>query len=123
VTNPKLAGTQPCSLPTLFWKTYTPEWPVSAKEGLVPCGGGRQGALSRFDPQGSDLDFLVGFLDRQPTGAYAERVLGLADALEELFGRHVDLLTEESVRNPYFRQEIEAARQLVYECADQEAAA
>lgn len=80
-------------------------------------------ATDRFDPQGSDLDFLVRFLDRQPTGAYADRVLGFAEALEQLFGRHVDVITEESVRNPYFRQEIEGARQLVYECADEEAAA
>ncbi|MCK6555185.1 nucleotidyltransferase domain-containing protein [Candidatus Binatia bacterium] len=80
-------------------------------------------ATDRFDPQGSDLDFLVRFLDRQPTGAYADRVLGFSEALEQIFGRHVDVITEESVRNPYFRREIERTRLLVYECADQEAAA
>jgi hypothetical protein len=77
----------------------------------------------RFDPVASDLDFLVTMEDRQPTAGYAERVLDFADALERLFGRHVDLVTEESVRNPYFRREVEAKRQLVYEGSQQEAAA
>ena len=61
--------------------------------------------------------------DRQPTGGYADRVLGFADALEQLLGRRVDLITEESIRNPYFRREIDATRQPVYERAEQEAAA
>jgi predicted nucleotidyltransferase len=80
-------------------------------------------AGERFDAQHSDFDFLVAMHDRQPTGGYADRVLGLADALEQLFGRHVDLVTEESLRNPYLRSELEATRQLVYERPDQEAAA
>ena len=77
----------------------------------------------RFDARRSDLDFLVAMSDRQPTGGYADRVLGFADALEQLLGRRVDLITEESIGNPYFRREIDATRQLVYERAEQEAAA
>lgn len=50
------------------------------------------------------------FADRQPTGDYADRYLGLADALEKLFQCRMDLVTEESIRNPYFRQEVEATR-------------
>jgi predicted nucleotidyltransferase len=80
-------------------------------------------AGERFDAQRSDIDFLVTMHDRQPTAGYAERVLGLADALEQVFGRHVDLVTEESIRNPYFRSEVAATRQLVYERSDEEAAA
>lgn len=80
-------------------------------------------AADRFDPDRSDLDFLVAMDDRRPTGTYADRVLDLADALEQLFGRHIDLVTEESIRNPYFRREIEATRCLVYERAHDEAAA
>ena len=52
--------------------------------------------------------------DSLPT-EYTENYFGLAEALEQLFGRRVDLLTERSVRNPYFREVIEATRQLVYE--------
>jgi len=69
----------------------------------------------RFDAANSDLDFLVSFADRAPSGAYAERHLGFAEDLERLFGRRVDLVTEQSIRNPYLKREIESTRQLVYE--------
>jgi hypothetical protein len=77
----------------------------------------------RFDPLASDLDFLVTMDDRRPTAVYAERVLDFAAALEQLFDRHVDLVTEESIRNPYFRREVETTRQLIYEGSHQEAVA
>ncbi len=69
----------------------------------------------QFDAGRSDLDFMVCFADREPTGEYADRYLGFADDLEVLFSRPVDLVTEQAIRNPYFRREIESSRQLVYE--------
>jgi predicted nucleotidyltransferase len=69
----------------------------------------------RFDTQRSDLDFLVSFVNREPTGEYADRYLGLAEDLERLFGCPIDLVTEQSIRNPYFRREVESTRQLVFE--------
>lgn len=75
-----------------------------------------------FSAQTSDIDFLVRMAGRQPTGAYADRYLNLAEALERLFGRRVDLVTEESIRNPHFRREVEATRQLVYEQSLEQAA-
>jgi len=78
------------------------------------------GTGARFDLNTSDLDFLVELADRQPTKSYADRYLGLAEALERLFGRPVDLLTEQSIRNPFLRREVEATRQLVYEQRSEE---
>ena len=78
------------------------------------------GTSARFDPNTSDLDFLVELGDRQPTKNYADRYLGLAEALERLFGRRVDLLTEQSIRNPFLRSEVQATRQLVYEQRSEE---
>ncbi|HPC95162.1 MAG TPA: nucleotidyltransferase domain-containing protein [Sedimentisphaerales bacterium] len=75
-----------------------------------------------FDAARSDLDFLVCFADRQPNSEYAARHLGFAEALEQLFHRPVDLLTEQSIRNPYLRQEIESTRKLVYEQSHPETA-
>ena len=75
-----------------------------------------------FRPESSDLDFLVRFADRQPTGAYADRYLDFADALERLFQRPVDLVTEQSIRNPYFRRVVEASRQAIYERSDSQVA-
>jgi predicted nucleotidyltransferase len=79
-------------------------------------------ASGRFAPEMSDLDFVVRFQQRAPTGEYADRYLGFADALEDLFQRRVDLVSEESIRNPYFRREVEATRQPLYERALAEAA-
>lgn len=62
----------------------------------------------------SDLDFLVEMADRQPNAAYAGRYVDLAEQLEHLFSRRVDLLTEQAIRNPYLRREIQATRKLVY---------
>jgi predicted nucleotidyltransferase len=66
-----------------------------------------------FDPQRSDLDFVVEFEARQP-GEYAKAYFGLLAALEQLFGRHVDLVEPDAVRNPYFRRAIEARQETLY---------
>lgn len=79
-------------------------------------------ADGRFQPATSDLDFLVRFADRAPTGDYADRFLDMAEAMEKLFERRVDLVTEQSVRNPYFRRVMESSRQPVYERPDPQAA-
>jgi hypothetical protein len=79
-------------------------------------------ATGQFRPPSSDLDFMVEMANRQPTAAYADRYLALAEELEHLFGRPIDLITEQSIRNPYFRREIEATRQLVYGQPRKEAA-
>jgi uncharacterized protein len=71
-------------------------------------------ATGAFDPETSDLDFVATFTDTHLPG-YLGRYLGFADALEALFGRPVDLLTENMIGGPYFRQAVEAARQPVYD--------
>ena len=59
-------------------------------------------------------DLVVSMADRLPTGTYADRFLDFAEAVEGLLGRRVDLVSEPAIRNPFFRREIEATRQLVY---------
>lgn len=66
-----------------------------------------------FDPLHSDLDFLVEF-DNAPPAAYAQAYFTLKEGLEALFGRSVDLVTESSLANPYFRQRVTAERQSIY---------
>lgn len=61
----------------------------------------------------SDIDFLVAFEDLD-FGDYADAYFGLAEALEELLKRKVDLITEKSLRNPYFIQSIESNKKLLY---------
>lgn len=66
-------------------------------------------AQGSFDPSTSDLDFLVEFAPGKPA-EIADRYLGLLEDLEDLFGRSIDLVIGSSVRNPYFRQSVEATR-------------
>ena len=68
----------------------------------------------KFDADHSDLDFIVTFADEE-FGTLADRYFTFADALERLFQRPVDLLTERSLRNPYFIEEVNRTRQKVYE--------
>ena len=79
-------------------------------------------ARGQFDPARNDLDFLVS-LEEQSPGDYADNYLDLAQALETLLVRRVDLVTECSVRNPYLRETIVNARELLYDSRDEKVAA
>jgi len=70
-------------------------------------------ATGDFDAKGSDLDFLVEFEDLKP-GQYADAYFGLLDDLEALFQRSVDLVMTSAIKNPYFLENIEASRTLLY---------
>ena len=63
-------------------------------------------ASGAFHPGESDLDFLVTFAP-SPDGSGLAAYLGLARSLEDLFGIHVDLVEEQAIRNPYFRQAVD----------------
>ena len=66
-----------------------------------------------FDPETSDIDFLVLF-DNRDRVDYIDRFLDLADALEALFRRKVDLITELSVQSPIFRTAVEHDLEPIY---------
>ena len=68
----------------------------------------------KFDPETSDLDFLVTFEDLD-FGDYADAYFGFLKSLQELFDRHIDLVTESAIDNPYFRESVEETRTLLYE--------
>jgi len=70
-------------------------------------------ATAAWDSSRSDFDFIVSFLPR-PRESIADRYLGLANGLEAILGRPVDLLTENAVRNPYFRRNVDATRVALY---------
>jgi len=70
-------------------------------------------ARDDFDPQRSDIDFLVEFDRGAPQHAF-DAYFGLKEALEELFGRPVDLVEAGAVRNPYLKASIEESRENVY---------
>ncbi len=67
-----------------------------------------------FDPAKSDIDLVVE-LDIKDPIAYGEALLSFWDKLELLFNRKVDLLTEDSINNPYLRKSIESTKKLIYD--------
>ena len=46
--------------------------------------------------------------------AYADAYFSLREGLEPLFGRDIDLVTEASLANPYFRQQAESERRNLF---------
>lgn len=72
-----------------------------------------------FDMEKSDLDFLVELQDLPPLER-GIHLIELWDALEELFNRKVDLLSQQPIENPYLAANIHRTKQLVYERAGEE---
>lgn len=73
-------------------------------------------ARDDFDPEASDLDFLVEFEPMSPA-AHADSFFDLLADLERLFERRIDLLERKPIENPYLWQSIERSRQILYEAA------
>ena len=70
-------------------------------------------AAGTFDPQHSDLDFLVDFLPMPPS-AHSKAYFGLWFALEDVFGRKVDLVETAALANPYLLRSIDQNRRVLY---------
>ena len=70
-------------------------------------------ASGDFDPQTSDLDFLVEFHPLEP-GQRAEAYFGLLESLAVLLARPVDLVMRRAIENPYFLEAVEAGKELLY---------
>lgn len=66
-----------------------------------------------FNPQTSDLDFLVAFDTKSPK-QHADAYFGLLFDLEDLFSKQIDLVEEHVIRNPYFLRGVNQTRKLLY---------
>ncbi len=74
-------------------------------------------AREGFDPAGgSDVDFLVEFLPMPPRDR-AESYFGLLADFEKALGLPVDLVEEDAIKNPYFRDEVSRSRRVLFEAA------
>jgi uncharacterized protein len=62
----------------------------------------------------SDIDFLVQF-NHVDLLEYFDNYMDFKEQLELLFGRSVDLVENQAVRNPIFRRVIDREKQLIYE--------
>ena len=66
----------------------------------------------RFNEK-SDIDLLISF-NPMEYGDYADTYFNLADKLESLFNRSVDLVTDKSLSNPYFIESVNKTKTLLY---------
>ena len=62
----------------------------------------------------SDIDLLVAF-NPMDHAEYADAYFELAEKFEKLFKRQVDLVTEKSLKNPYFIESVNKTKTLLYE--------
>jgi hypothetical protein len=71
-------------------------------------------ALSEnFNRTSSDIDLLVEFKPLKQ-GQNANAYFGLLETMKKLLGRDVDLVMTKAIKNPYFLQEINNKRQVLY---------
>ena len=61
----------------------------------------------------SDIDLIVSF-NKAEVGDYFDNYFDFKYALEELFGREVDLLEEQTIKNPYLKRNVDATKALIY---------
>jgi predicted nucleotidyltransferase len=54
----------------------------------------------------SDVDFIIKFPEDMDYVTYADNYFALADALEALLKKGVDIVTEKTLKNPYLLQSI-----------------
>ena len=61
----------------------------------------------------SDIDLIVNF-KKIPVENYADNYFDFKFSLQDMFDRPVDLLEEQALKNPYFIQNINKKKQLIY---------
>jgi predicted nucleotidyltransferase len=67
-----------------------------------------------FDPEKSDLDFIVEFEWHPDPSERGRRWLELWDDLKDLFGRNIDLVVASTIKNPYFAQIVAIEQRELY---------
>ena len=87
---------------------------LCAEYGVVKLQLFGSAATDAFDPTRSDVDLIGTFADPEERG-YARRYLRFAEAMEALFGRRVDLMTDWPIRNPFLQRSVDQTRRTIFE--------
>jgi uncharacterized protein len=61
----------------------------------------------------SDIDLIVDF-NEIDVKDYADNYFDFKFSLQDIFNRPVDLLEEQAIKNPYFKQVVNQTKELVY---------
>ena len=61
----------------------------------------------------SDIDMVVDIAETDPI-AYSDFYFTLKEHLESVLNRHVDLLEQKAIKNPFLKKEIDQTKVLIY---------
>ena len=67
----------------------------------------------RFNEQ-SDVDFSATFYPEEDPLVAGEKRIQFYINLSELMGRRIDLVDEDYIKNPYFKEELDETKKLIY---------
>lgn len=68
----------------------------------------------KFENQFSDVDLLVEIDEKDPLEK-GSLLLGFYVAMQDFFKREVDMLTDQPLKNPYLKQELDNTKMLIYD--------
>ena len=67
---------------------------------------------NRFNEK-SDVDFIVDF-NKNEVSDYFDNFFEFKYSMQDLLNREVDLLEEQSIKNPYLKENIDLSKTLIY---------
>lgn len=74
-------------------------------------------ATDAFDPERSDVDFIVHYPDDYDFSPWLARYFELRDRLQVLLGRPVDLVMASAIKKPRFVQAANETRRVMFDAA------
>jgi predicted nucleotidyltransferase len=74
-------------------------------------------ATDAFDPERSDVDFLVSYPEGYDFGPWLARFQDFEKALSAALGLKVDLVMTSALRNRWFRREAAKTRTVIYDAS------
>ncbi len=66
----------------------------------------------KFRPD-SDIDLIIDIAESDPF-VYTDNYFNVKEQLEKIFNRHIDLLEQRAIRNPFLKKEIDQTKILIY---------
>lgn len=104
-------------MPTVVGQHLTAIRALCREFGVVRLELFGSAATPEFDPERSDVDFLVTYPDDYDFGPWLSRRFELQERLEGLLGRKVDLISIQALDNKWFRREANKTRRVVYDAS------
>lgn len=70
-----------------------------------------------FDPERSDVDFLVTYPEEYDFGPWAGKLFDMEERLSRLLNRDVDLVMPSALNNKWFRREAGKTRTVIFDAS------